>query len=512
MERIEFKNKVLDIIVQARKEKNQKVILAKLGRKSLFFLLTHLLNRKDADNDFVFERCLEVEKNPDGYLDLWARSHYKSTIITFAKTIQDVLNNPEETIGIFSHTKSIARAFLSQIKTELQTNETLKEVYDDVLYSNPEKDSPRWSIDNGIIVKRKSNPKEATIEAWGLVDGQPTSRHYSKIIYDDVVTLESVTTPEQIKKTTDAWAMSLNLGSNDTVYRYIGTRYHLNDTYAEIMRRGAAIPRIIPATKDGKVEGETVFLSREQLDEKYKTMGSYIFGAQMLQNPIADEAQSFKPEWIQFWAETNTGNFAGFNKYILVDPAGEKKKGSDYTVMVVIGLGSDSNYYLIHGVRDRLNLTEKAKLLLQLHRDYQPVAVGYEKYGMQADVEYIKEVQGRENYHFKIIELGGIIPKNDRIRRLIPLFENGQFFLPAKDLFIDSSGKTQNFTSLFLNDEYSSFPVSLHDDMLDCIARIKDPELRAVCPENQLNKKLINKQREVTRPVFAKMNYEPFRR
>ena len=32
-----------------------------------------------------------------------------------------------------------------------------------------------WSLDGGLVVKRKSNPKEATVEAWGLVDSQPTS-------------------------------------------------------------------------------------------------------------------------------------------------------------------------------------------------------------------------------------------------------------------------------------------------------------------------------------------------
>jgi hypothetical protein len=47
---------------------------------------------------------------------------------------------------------------------------------------------------------RQSNPKEATVEAHGLVDGQPTGAHFRLRIYDDVVTLESVTTPEQVKK------------------------------------------------------------------------------------------------------------------------------------------------------------------------------------------------------------------------------------------------------------------------------------------------------------------------
>ena len=44
--------------------------------------------------------------------------------------IQDILKNPEITVGIFSHTRPIAKAFLDQIKNELQDNILLKEFQD----------------------------------------------------------------------------------------------------------------------------------------------------------------------------------------------------------------------------------------------------------------------------------------------------------------------------------------------------------------------------------------------
>src|SRR6056300_1476012 len=100
-----------------------------------------------------------------------------------------------------------------------------KVLFEDVLYQDPKKDSPSWSLDGGIIVKRKSNPKEATVEAHGLVDGQPTSKHFNILVYDDVVTIDNVRSPEMIEKTTQAWELSLNLCSKDPIRRYIGTRY-----------------------------------------------------------------------------------------------------------------------------------------------------------------------------------------------------------------------------------------------------------------------------------------------
>jgi hypothetical protein len=78
--------------------------------------------------------------------------------------------------------------------------------------------------------------------------------------------------------------------------------------------------------------------------------------------------------------------------------------------MWVIGVGGDKNYYVIDGVRDRLNLTERTKMLLMLHRTYRPLGVGYEKYGMQADIEHIEYVMERQNYRFTITPLGGQMP------------------------------------------------------------------------------------------------------
>jgi hypothetical protein len=88
----------------------------------------------------------------------------------------------------------------------------------------------------------------------------------------------------------------------------------------------------------------------------------------------------------------------------------------------------------------------------------------------------------RENFRFSIVELGGPIPKVDRIRKLVPIFEGGRFFMPRRILFRDYEGKTHDFVAEFLTDEYTAFPVSIHDDMLDCMARIVDPDLGASFP------------------------------
>lgn len=451
-------------------------------RTDLHWLLVNGLKRKDCNNDWVKARCAEVQAAPNGHLDLWAREHYKSTVITFAKTIQDILIDPEVTVGIFSHTRPIAKAFLRQIKQEFETNDTLKEWFPDILWANPRKEAPKWSEDEGITVKRTSNPKEATIEAWGLVDGQPTSKHFNILVYDDVVTQSSVSTPEMMAKTTDALALSYNLGAHGGARRFIGTRYHYNDSYKALIDRGTASPRIYPATKDGKVEGEPVFLTREDLAKKRSDMGPYVYGCQMLLNPTADETQGFKEEWIRY----ATAEPRGQNIVLLFDPAHSKKKTSDYTAGWALGFGADQNIYVHDMVRDRLNPTERCALVMNWHRKWNSlstvVAVGYEQYSMQADIAFIEAEMERQSYRFTITPLGGAMPKVDRIRRLIPWFEKGKIFLhPALDK-TNYEGRTENLTNVFLNDEYRAFPVSSHDDMLDALARFTEPDLPVSWP------------------------------
>lgn len=469
----------------------EKIHIARhLCRTDLFFLLWYGCARADMEHPWLIARCKEVQTEPNGYLDLWAREHYKSTIITFGKTLQDILashgENPlpewggiEPVTGIFSHTRVIAKGFLRQHKWNFETNALLKALFPDIIWDNCPKESPKWSEDDGLILKRKSNPKEATIEAWGLVEGQPTSKHFNVLVYDDVVTRESVSTPEMMKKTTEAWELSVNLGGKDVRRRHIGTRYHFNDTYRAIMSRGSATPRIYKATEDGDVEGKPVFKTPEQLASLRRDMGPFTFACQMLQNPVADETQGFRRDWVRFH---NGSDGIGMNTYILVDPANEKKKTSDYTAVWVIGLSSDSNYYVLDLIRDRLNLTERADLVFRLHKKWRSTAVGYEKYGMQADVTYIKERMQRENYHFTIKELGGSLAKADRIRKLIPIFETGRMFLPQSRFYTTYEKKVVELVDVFLTEEYDAFPVPVHDDMLDCLSRILDENLLVTWP------------------------------
>lgn len=478
-----------------------------LARKDLYFLLRYVLSTRGAkredgspllEHPWLLARCRDVQAASHEYLDIWSRYHFKSTIKTFGKVIQAHLNNPDTTIGIFSHNRPIAKAFLRQVKQEYESNELLRVlsyhpmIGDTSVWTNT-RQAPKWSEDEGLVLRRISNPKEASIEAWGLVDSLPASKHFDVRLYDDVVTEDSITTPEMVEKTTRAWELSLNLGKPGGQEWYCGTFYGHGDTYHEIASRGYKL-RLHPCYEIDEAQSvrdangkmvqmawhfdKPVLYDGEYLARERQKMGERTFGVQMLCDANAGLVYGFQRSWLRFYGNDPWSERQGKSRIILVDPANEKKRESAYTCMWVIGLGSDGNYYVLDCVRDRLDLTQRGKRLLQLHQQWKPVETRYERYGMQADIQHIKYLQEQRQYRFHIVEVGGHVRKDDRIGRLMPLFEQGRVYFPEGGIWhTNSEGKRENLVETFINEEYLTWPNGKYRDMLDSLARLEEPEL-----------------------------------
>lgn len=409
-----------------------------LAQNDRYYLLVKILHRTDAIHPWLYERTREVEQARDGYLDLWAREHYKSTIITFAGIVQEVICNPEITIGLFSHTKPIAKAFLRQIQKEFENNADLRGLFPSIFWNNPDREAPSWSLDNGITVCRKTNPKENTIEAHGLVDGQPTSKHFALMVYDDVVTRESVSTPEQIQKTTEAWELSDNLGTAGGRKWHIGTRYSYADTYEAMIKRKSVIVRLHAATDDGTITGTPVLFDQQTWDKKVRDQGEATISCQMLQNPLAGQQRMFNVEDMR----TYEVRPEVLNVYIMVDPARSKKKGSAKTAIAVVGVDYALNKYLLDGFNHKMDLRERWVRTAQMYHRWkrapgvQNVKVGYESFGAQADLDYFKEQMQKPNEggHFPIEELqwprDSEGSKTDRVQRIGPDLRSHRIYTP----------------------------------------------------------------------------------
>lgn len=271
----------------------------------------------------------------------------------------------------------------------------------------------------------------------------------------------------------------------------IQQRLHGEDTTGHLLKKGNWHHLVIPAETDqpytiklgdkewhheGLLHAER--MSRQYLDEQRHAMGSYAYAGQYLQVPVPRGGGEIKADYINYFP-TLGFNARGSNIYITVDPANSKKKTSDYTAMVVWALAPDQNYYLVDGIRERLNPTERIDRLFALHRKWntitgKPPRVGYERYGMMSDTHYIAQKQAADNYRFHVEEIRSGMQKEERIRRLIPIMEQRRVWLPSDIMVKNAKGLPENFIDDIVKEEMLLFPYAAHDDFLDAMSMIFD--------------------------------------
>lgn len=488
---------------------------------------------------FLFERCQEVQREPDGYLDIWSRDHYKSTIITFALTVQEILKNPEITICIYSYNVSTAQKMLVQIKNVLQGNQILLACFPEILFTNTNASSWKdesgtvhkmeWSND-GFNVKRKSNPKEHTLECSGLVTGQKTGGHYNLLIYDDTVTPESVATRSQIEKTTSQFEMSLNTGSTANMrIRMIGTRYALGDTYEKVLKAGTVKLRKYPCVDE---EGNSVLYSDIVLKWKLSRMHGSVVATQMYCDPQANSAFNFLEEWIPPRIDFKDIVLDNWNWYIIVDPAQKVSDDADNTIMWAVGVsgrGDDKTYLWADLIRDKLSLEGKQKALFDMVARFtnnrKRPTVFYERVSMQSDIQHYHYVMNQTGYIFDILEASGkpklnygmtasgnnLKYKDLRISALQPSLKQGRHRFVSEAIHTNWKGEKEDMLKTFFEEEYVKYPFGEHDDGLDAMCRSVDLDVGIQMVGIDLNDIRKKKPKPKGIDYFSKDTYQPYR-
>jgi hypothetical protein len=401
------------------REQYCKSVIRKLVMTDLFFIVYFIMDVPPANEVFPVTACNELEAStPDGglsmtrTLQIWAREHFKSVSMSIGLTIKRIMNNPDCTNAIFSYKKPAADKFLVSIRETLE-KEMMIACFPDILYNNPDTESPSWSLQHGIRVKRKSvSRKENTVEAFGLIEGMPTGGHYDHRMYDDVETFDIAKSPDQMDLCFHAFEMSDNLGTNTGTENIVGTYYsHIGplvrirdkkDIHGESMYKTV----IKPATHDGTRTGRPVLLSQERLE---KLMTSKFFDAQQLCQPTPTDIVALDSRLLQ----SIDPAFLPKDRYkfLIIDQAGGKDtqaKGARKGDMWSIGLISvkpqlddigSSNCYLEEFEADQMTHAEAIDTIIRMYLDGGFIrAIGVEKVGLSTTEIHIRDalkVHGR---------------------------------------------------------------------------------------------------------------------
>lgn len=218
------------------------------------------------------------------------------------------------------------------------------------------------------------------------------------------------------------------------------------------------------------------FIDPEEIEEARLTLSDRAFRQEYLAQFVDKVDGWFRSDWRR-WYKTPVPA-EQMVRVIVVDPASGKHKaeGEDFSVWWVLGLHTDGNYYVLDFVRERYNLSERVATTIGLHRLYQPHILGYESYGMQADIQAIEDQQEREHYRFSIIELGGKLDKPSRIERLVPVMRAGRIWFPGVEMRGPMVQSAHRAINEWWEDEVLPYPAGpkAHDDGLDGLSRVFD--------------------------------------
>ena len=278
-----------------------------------------------ANSPFTVSYAHEIEEGPLDYtLDLVAREHFKTTLLTIAETLQFVVNNPETSTGIFSHTRPQAKKFLSTIKDIFQREVFLQRCFPDVIWENCEKDAPMWSMDEGITLRRLTTRPQPTVGAYGLIEGMPIGMHFERRIYDDISTEDTAESFDMMEKVKTKFDSSQNLGKENGHHRVIGTFYHHEDPLVYV--RNKETPegdkkyhvRFKPATDDGTAQGKPVLISQKRLDDLKLTR---TFHCQQLLDPSPKDSERLNPDFLIKVERPFIPK--NLYKFMLIDPSGD---------------------------------------------------------------------------------------------------------------------------------------------------------------------------------------------
>ncbi len=200
-------------------------------------------------------------------------------------------------------------------------------------------------------------------------------------------------------------------------------------------------------------------LSHEFLESAKRSMGSYLFANQYLNEIIPSDLQTFKKEWFKYYDSIPKK----VTRFAFIDPALSEADGADPTGVVVVAVDHEKRWYIEHARRYRVTPTQLISLIFDLNTQFKPTIIGLEEVAYQKSILYFLDEEMRRRN--TILPVTGIKPPTDKTKQmrilgaLVPRFEWGRIFL------------NQGLQDLEL--ELLQFPRGMHDDLMDALASIE---------------------------------------
>lgn len=322
----------------------------------------------------------------DNQLVLLPRDHQKSAMIAY-RVAHHITKHPEATVLYVSATANLAEKQLKAVKDILLSD--IYRFYWPEMVNELEGKRERWAADEISVdhPKRKTEGvRDATIKAAGIT-ANVTGLHCSVAVLDDVVVPDNAYTQIGRDQVRAFYSQLSSIESTGAKEWAVGTRYHPGDLYKDMMEMSESyyddvtdeevenevyetFERVVETNgeflwpKQRRTDGKTFgFDQKELARKKAKYLDITQFYAQYYNNPNAVETQLIDRSRFSYYEKDKIENFSGawyfgdklLHVYAAMDFAYTVSNHSDYTVIAVVGIDEDNNYYVLDIDRFKTN-------------------------------------------------------------------------------------------------------------------------------------------------------------
>lgn len=395
------------------------------------------------------ELMYEYQEEHDEALFLMFRGGWKTTILTIARTLYEIVRNRDIRILIAAESSDQSQTFLRTIRQHLESNEDLIRIFGDFRDSKV-----KWTEKEIVVLGRTQSYKESTVTTCGL-NSPVVSKHFDIIICDDLVTEDNARTPGQRERVKVFYYKSLEPTLEPDGKRWvIGTRYHHLDLYGHLIENEMADSHIIiPVLND---EDHSIWEERfpsKRMVAKRKSMGVIIFRSQMMCDTDAMIGEIFQYDWFKFY---NDGDLpTDLVVYIGVDLAISMDKRADYFVCAAVGHHIKTNtFWILEYVRKRCGFKEQTKVIVDMGVRHNAAKVSIEAVAYQK----VQVNQVKDDEIGKYFTVRPVYTNKDKLTRAYKqqgLFEDGRVHVRS------------SMTGLI--EEHVLFPSAEHDDIWDAV-------------------------------------------
>lgn len=394
------------------------------------------------------------------------RSHFKTTCVTIAHRIQEVLKDTSRRILIIGDADTNAQKHLLKIKQHFERNRLLRWLYPNQVWEDPWAQATEWSKVR-LYLPTKAVHGEPTFDTAGA-RGAVVSRHFDTINPDDIIGEKEAYSPTDMDRTIE-WVTGLEsllvppiaqgqidipstYWRTDDVYafleRFYGGGHEQIETGPFSYQKGSLAVFRRGVLEDGKLifpeAIEMEFIERLQQENPER------FAAQYANNPYDSKLTFFSPKYIRNYEwrvpgqvltytegdMTHIVHVANLTKYSFCDPRGSDSKRFRSSKASVVTTGYDPLTGRIFVLDTWIQRQAPHLLISEIIRQnefWMPEVFSIEANGLQGMVKFWLdervEREGRVGVPYQpYIPKGPKTESDRRIRGLQPLWRAGHIY------------------------------------------------------------------------------------